>query len=71
MTQPLTHDKPAPTAEDRVVHAFCGRCQPFRRGRPAVTLCGVEKTHTGADLGLPRCVVCTDLFNKPCERCGT
>jgi hypothetical protein len=69
MTAPQTRETSVRDG-DRLTHAFCHTCHPFQRGRVATALCGHVRTLTGGEHG-PRCVVCADLFDKPCPRCGS
>ncbi len=58
-------DKPAFDLEDDLLHWYC-ECNEF------IGLCGVDLTnaqHGDPELE-PICVVCDDLDDLPCPRCG-
>lgn len=58
------------TATAPTQHAFCTRCFPSPR-QMAVALCGFEVTARVCTLTPDRpCVVCADVFDLPCPRCG-
>ena len=52
-------------------HARCGECYPDRYASDIVTLCGMKYTHQGKNSQKkPKCVVCAEMFNIVCPRCG-
>lgn len=62
-----TETAPTPTTTGRVrlVHMACHCTYP-----ETICLCGHIGTYRARRIDGPRCVVCTDLASKPCERCG-
>lgn len=53
-------------------HARCGECYPDKYASDIVTLCGMKYTHRGKNSQKkPKCVVCADMFNVVCLRCGS
>lgn len=64
LERPRTDDNSAD--DDYEVHLWC-HCSPNR------TLCGIdfeEAMYDDDDDEEITCVVCIDLENRPCERCG-
>ena len=53
-------------------HARCVECYPAKYASDIVTLCGMKYTHRGKNSqNKPKCVVCEDMFNVFCLRCGS
>lgn len=61
------------STDSEIQHAFCTGCYPDPKpGIPA--LCGAARTHGRPyrllRKGMDLCVVCDDLADIPCKRCG-
>jgi hypothetical protein len=73
MTAPLVSDAPVVLMlTESPCHAFCTLCAPPNSGA-AVTLCGeIDMTPERPRFAAPpnACVVCLDLWSRPCGRCG-
>lgn len=73
MTAPAKAPAKAGTNLTRTLHAFCSRCQVD----PAwfVALCGWDGKLHDTFVVPPGdrvvCGVCIDLYDRPCERCGS
>lgn len=59
-------------------HKFCGNCyrEDSAAEKPPVPFCGLRKpnwTMIPLNSGKPAewCVVCADLYEQPCPRCGS
>lgn len=56
---------------EALCHARCVECYPDKYASDILTLCGMKYTHRGKDgAEKPKCVVCAELFNRVCTRCG-
>lgn len=61
--------------DDDIVHFVCDVCYPPPPTEDARAMCGVEVDIDREEVISPDpgrcCVVCEEMVERPCERCGT